>query len=73
MVLLPERADREAEVAAVERAIQDGLEGVAILDEDRILRRLLGLVQATLRTNYYQPEADGEPKAISRSSSTRRA
>ncbi len=58
----PERADREADVAGVERAIQDGLEGVAILDEDRICRTYLGLVQATLRTNYYQRDADGAPK-----------
>ncbi len=59
----PERAQRETEVALVERAIQDGLEGVAILDEDRIVRTYLGLVQATLRTNHYQRQDGGQPKS----------
>ena len=39
-----------------------GLERVQSLDEDRILRRYLGLIQATLRTNHFQPGPDGEPK-----------
>ena len=33
------------------------------LDEDRILRAYLTLVQATLRTNFYQPDAAGKPKS----------
>ena len=32
------------------------------LDEDRIMRRFLNLVQASLRTNYFQTAADGTPK-----------
>ncbi|MGB4100512.1 MAG: NAD-glutamate dehydrogenase [Alphaproteobacteria bacterium] len=32
------------------------------LDEDRIMRRFLNLVQASLRTNYFQTAADGKPK-----------
>jgi glutamate dehydrogenase len=39
------------------------LDQVANLDEDRILRRFLNLVDCTLRTNYYQNAADGAPKA----------
>ncbi len=35
---------------------------MASLDEDRILRSYLNLVQATLRTNFYQGRADGKPK-----------
>jgi len=42
--------------------IEQALDAVTILDEDRILRRYVNLVQSTLRTNYYQPGADGEPK-----------
>jgi glutamate dehydrogenase len=38
------------------------LDQVANLDEDRILRRFLNLVESTLRTNYYQPAADGQSK-----------
>ncbi len=35
--------------------ILKGLDSVANLDEDRILRRFLNLIQATLRTNFFQP------------------
>ncbi|MBL8839209.1 MAG: NAD-glutamate dehydrogenase, partial [Alphaproteobacteria bacterium] len=34
--------------------IEHLLDGVANLDQDRILRRYLNLIQATLRTNYFQ-------------------
>src|SRR6185295_7561747 len=43
--------------------IRTALDGVASLDEDRILRSYLNLVQATLRTNFYQPGAGGKPKS----------
>ena len=41
--------------------IEASLDGVAALDEDRILRSLLHLVVATLRTNWFQTTADDEP------------
>ena len=57
--------DREAAVAAITTAIEQGLELVAILDEDRILRRYLGLMKATLRTNAFQRQADGLGQGLS--------
>jgi glutamate dehydrogenase len=42
--------------------IRAGLDSVTSLDEDRILRAYLSLVQATLRTNFYQLDATGRPK-----------
>ncbi|MEM6792955.1 MAG: NAD-glutamate dehydrogenase [Acidobacteriota bacterium] len=42
--------------------LHQGLENVSSLDEDRILRRYLNLVQSTLRTNFYQTGEDGLPK-----------
>ncbi|WP_421707942.1 NAD-glutamate dehydrogenase [Algihabitans sp.] len=42
--------------------IEAALESVANLDEDRILRRFLNALQATLRTNYYQTDAEGRTK-----------
>ena len=42
--------------------IEGALDTVASLDEDRILRSLLTVMRATLRTNFYQPGADGGPK-----------
>lgn len=45
-------ASREATRLAAQ--IRAGLEAVSSVDEDRILRAYLGLVEATLRTNFYQ-------------------
>jgi len=42
--------------------ILDELELVDSADEDRILRRFLNLVEAALRTNYYQFDAEGQAK-----------
>ena len=52
--------------------IDAAIDAVASLDEDRILRSFLVVVRAMLRTNYFQPAADGRP-APCRSSSTRRS
>ena len=43
--------------------IEEALEAVVSLDEDRILRSFLDITLATLRTNYYQstPEGDAKP------------
>jgi glutamate dehydrogenase len=41
--------------------IRASLDSVASLDEDRILRAYLELVQATLRTNFYRRDAAGGP------------
>jgi glutamate dehydrogenase len=41
--------------------IRASLDSVTSLDEDRILRAYLGLVQATLRTNFYRRDPGGEP------------
>src|SRR5207237_9948099 len=43
--------------------IRSDLDAVASLDEDRILRAYLTLVQATLRTNFYQLDGNGKPKS----------
>jgi glutamate dehydrogenase len=43
--------------------IRTELDKVTSLDEDRILRAYLTLVQATLRTNFYQPDAAGKAKS----------
>ncbi|MDT4980661.1 MAG: glutamate dehydrogenase [Pseudonocardiales bacterium] len=48
----------EGETSVVE-AIEAQLAGVASLDQDRILRSLLGLVGATLRTNAYRTDDAG--------------
>ena len=47
---------------AIEAALAAALEGVATLDEDRILRRFRNAVGSTLRTNFWQSTADGAAK-----------
>ena len=42
--------------------ITAALDDVASLDQDRILRALLGLIQATLRTSYFQLDEAGQPR-----------
>jgi glutamate dehydrogenase len=38
------------------------LDGVANRDEDKIIRRYIEVMQATLRTNFYQTQKNGKPK-----------
>ena len=52
----------KAEVEAVAE-IETRLDAVENLDEDRIIRRFLNMVRSTLRTNFYQPAADGGHKS----------
>src|SRR6185312_7463417 len=42
--------------------IQNSLETVTSLEDDRILRRFWHVIKATLRTNYFQTMPDGQPK-----------
>lgn len=51
-----------AGIPALEKELQIALDAVANLDEDRILRRLLEVLRATLRTNYFQVDASGQSK-----------
>ncbi|MGH8386315.1 MAG: NAD-glutamate dehydrogenase [Pseudomonas sp.] len=47
----------------LEHAILSALDDVQVLNEDRILRRYLDLIKATLRTNFYQTDAHGQNKS----------
>ncbi len=53
-------AQRDADKLVAQ--IRTDLDAVASLDEDRILRGYLNVVEATLRTNFYQTQADGEAR-----------
>lgn len=62
-------------VSSLVNKIENALESVVSLDEDRIVRRLLEVILATTRTNFYQTTKEGyakpyisvkfDPKAIS--------
>ncbi|MFJ3484328.1 NAD-glutamate dehydrogenase [Pseudomonas sp. NPDC090202] len=47
----------------LEQAILAALDNVQVLNEDRILRRYLDLIKATMRTNFYQTDANGQNKS----------
>ncbi|MEU1751657.1 NAD-glutamate dehydrogenase [Micromonospora matsumotoense] len=55
-------AQRQERSGELVDAIGVALDDVASLDQDRILRAYLTLMQATLRTSFYQKRADGRPK-----------
>ncbi len=63
----PDHDDKRRRTLATRsrRSIADQLERVTTLDEDRILRAFLSVIEATLRTNYYQPGADGTNSYLS--------
>ncbi len=56
--------DRARQEAALSQQIETALSQVSSLDEDRILRRFRNLVQAAVRTNYFQIDEDGQPTTI---------
>ena len=49
----PQGHDAEAAAAQV-NGIEQALDKVSVLQEDRVLRQLLALIQATLRTNFWR-------------------
>ena len=48
--------------AEIETGLRELIDGEVSLDVDRILRAILGLILATLRTNYYVESEDGGPR-----------
>ncbi|MEJ7927417.1 NAD-glutamate dehydrogenase domain-containing protein [Sphingobium sp. AN641] len=51
------KARQEGSIAKAQGAIDEGLERVSAIDEDRVLRLLRAVITATLRTNFYAPAA----------------
>lgn len=55
--------DRRKAVEAIKSDILAGLNDVSSLDHDRVIRRLCDLIEAGLRTNFYQMDDDGAVKS----------
>lgn len=53
---------RTKKIAQIQQQITTALTAIDSLDEDRILRWYLDLINAMVRTNFYQREADGTRK-----------
>jgi glutamate dehydrogenase len=45
-----------------EKEIRSFLDGISNLDEDRILRKFLDIILATIRTNFFQKDQEGQYK-----------
>jgi glutamate dehydrogenase len=58
-----DEGDRKAASERLAAGIEEAIDAVASLDEDRILRNFLHLIRATLRTSYFQRDEAGQPKA----------
>ena len=56
------RAKAASRCARLGAELQAALDAVSSLDEDRILRSFLSVIEATVRTNYYQKDAAGDSK-----------
>ncbi|GAB5467178.1 MAG: NAD-glutamate dehydrogenase [Rhodospirillales bacterium] len=55
--------DREETAKRLQASLAEALDGVSSLDEDRTLRRFKNAIEHTLRTNFYQLDADGAQKS----------
>lgn len=59
----PRRSEAESErIDKLQDKINSSLETVENLNEDQVLRQYLALINATLRTNFFQTSEEGEPK-----------
>ena len=58
-VVKARKGSRDARMALVHEVLVKLLDGVSSLDEDRILRSFIGVIEATLRTSYYMQRKDG--------------
>ncbi|NJD31026.1 MAG: NAD-glutamate dehydrogenase [Gammaproteobacteria bacterium] len=55
-------ATRASQLRSLGREIDEALEQVTSPDDDRILRAFRAVIGGTLRTNFYQLDASGQPK-----------
>ena len=56
--------ERRADCAAAAREIVQALEQVENLNEDRVLRQMLALIEATTRTNFWRHSDQGERRGF---------
>jgi len=55
----PKATDREVAAEAAREQIAAALDAMASLDEDTIVRRFINLIEASVRTNAFQRDAEG--------------
>lgn len=57
------KGNRAEKYKQIEEILNENLGKVTALEEDRVVRRYINLVHASLRTNYFQKNKDGQPKS----------
>lgn len=57
-----EYQQRQESLDSLKKIMYDNLENVASLNEDRIIRSFIGVIDATIRTNFFQKNKNDEPK-----------
>ncbi len=57
------QGDRDASAEAVIERIEAALDDVSSLDQDRIIRFVLRVLDATVRTNFFQRDDEGNPRS----------
>lgn len=55
-------SERASEVEKLTSQIEEKLSNVSNITEDTVLRRIFGTIKATLRTNFYQKNSEGQFK-----------
>ena len=63
-LLAARSGSREQQEQAAHAALLGALDQVSSLDEDRIVRSYIGVIEASLRTNFYQSDAAGAPPDV---------
>lgn len=58
----PASKSTEKAINKIKDVIEASLDNVANLDDDRIIRRVVEMISATIRTNYFQLDANNEEK-----------
>ena len=60
----PDLRDAKTQPETIESQVIEQLDLVSNLDDDRIIRRYMDLINATLRTNFYQLSDSGDDKSF---------
>lgn len=59
----PALQSKKANAEKIREDILNELQNVTSIDQDRVLRAVLGVLDATLRTNFFQMDENGDPKS----------
>ena len=59
----PSLTSKKEQAGKIKDMILDALQSVTSIDQDRVLRAILGMMDAMLRTNFFQIDENGYPKS----------